>query len=331
MGEAEDFIRLIAEYQLSYGNELQAKVNRLDGIIGSRHWLSVGSYKENLLKSLLRNRMPKKYEVGTGFVMTRRATERVISRQIDILIWDAESHSPLFRDGDFVIVPPEACMAAIEVKSTLTAKTLREALQNLDSLSAFLPEHNAMQKKVLNRSIFAFELGEGLEFPAKIWNGLHAAYSKSTILPLAERLEEWSPHSAWQHRWITSIAILGQGVINVDTWLLNDSSQVVYVASRANPNEDLVDAYGFLEGTLLLELTLGYEKHFADKLRPGFTNLTFANRLTMVSGQCYMPVSQHKIVTVGRFSGTENEEWAGRAYYARKPVSRKKNRLPNAK
>lgn len=43
----------IKELSASSTNELQAAVSRLDKLLGDAHWLSVGTYKEQLLISHL--------------------------------------------------------------------------------------------------------------------------------------------------------------------------------------------------------------------------------------------------------------------------------------
>src|SRR4051812_16353188 len=103
-------------------------MRRLDLLIGDRHWLSVGNYKESLTRSLLSNKIPKRFEVGTGFVLSIQGGERKISRQIDVLVWDSYNFTPIFREGEFVIIPPEACRAAIEVKGNLDHEELASSL-----------------------------------------------------------------------------------------------------------------------------------------------------------------------------------------------------------
>lgn len=318
MAEKEDFARLISAYQLSYGNELQAKVKRLDGIIGDRHWLSVGTYKENLVKGILRDRIPKKYEVGTGFVLTYREGSRVLSRQIDVLIWDCEDHSPLFREGEFVIVPPEACFAAIEVKATLTSASLRESLNNLDSLMNFFPDHHHLRSKVLHRSVFAFSLDGDLTFPDGVFNALRASYARSEYLSIDARTKFSKDPERWQLPWISSVSVLGVGNINCELWNVNDEDHVIHTAYRATA-EDALDAYGFLERRLLMDLILGYQKSYARESRPGLTSLLFANKANPVQDQWYMPVENISITKVGRLSGEENAEWVSKAYVARQP------------
>ncbi|WP_206755122.1 DUF6602 domain-containing protein, partial [Leptolyngbya sp. FACHB-711] len=84
----------------SYNAELLSKVSRLDELIGRDHWLSVGNYKESILRSLISNILPRKYEVSTGFILaSNRKGEILKSRQIDIIIWDSANYAPIFRDG----------------------------------------------------------------------------------------------------------------------------------------------------------------------------------------------------------------------------------------
>ena len=75
-----EFDSILTQYQLSYGNELQAKKKRLDEIIGDSHWLSVGTYKENILRNMLRNRLPARFEIGSGFVLSTHDGKRAISK-----------------------------------------------------------------------------------------------------------------------------------------------------------------------------------------------------------------------------------------------------------
>lgn len=63
---------------------------------------------------MLRRILPPSLLIGRGFVVNREAA----STQVDILITDADRPT-LFRDGDLLIVTPEAVRAVIEVKTEL--------------------------------------------------------------------------------------------------------------------------------------------------------------------------------------------------------------------
>jgi len=318
MVDKDDFSRAIAEYQLTYGHELQARMKRLDGIIGDRHWLTVGTYKENLIKSVLGNRLPRKYEVSTGFVLACKNKKRLISRQIDVLIWDSENHAPIFRDGNFVIVSPEACVAAIEVKSKLTQTELKSSLQNLDSLMQFFPDFRTMENKVLHRSVFAFELDKKLKFPAGVFNAIHSSYKQSDVMEFKERTSFSSINThRWQLPWISTVSILGVGNIDCDLWGLNRKPHVVLTAYQENAGNQALDAYGFLERSVIMDLTLGYDKISIRNERPGMYGVLFANKAEYAPGKWYMPVEAIEITQVGMFKDKENQDWIEKQYKPR--------------
>jgi hypothetical protein len=57
-----------------------------------------------------------------------------VSRQCDVLVYDATRYPVVFRDGDFVIIRPEAVRAVIEVKGSLSKP---QTLKALDSFKDF--------------------------------------------------------------------------------------------------------------------------------------------------------------------------------------------------
>ncbi|KQT70251.1 hypothetical protein ASG51_14465 [Methylobacterium sp. Leaf465] len=110
------------DYLATFADELLIKSRRVDLLI--QHTGTVGSYREEMLRALLRQIVPRKYEVSTGFI-------EHCPRQLDILIWDASGYVPLFREGDVVVVPRSAVRAVIEVKTTLNTTALDEAMHIL--------------------------------------------------------------------------------------------------------------------------------------------------------------------------------------------------------
>lgn len=109
-------------YLVSFSEELLAKSRRIDFLI--QHTGTVGSYREDLLRSAVRSILPEQYQASTGFIAG-------CPRQLDIIIWDALSYGPLFREQDVVVVPREAVRSIIEVKTTLSTGPLDEALELL--------------------------------------------------------------------------------------------------------------------------------------------------------------------------------------------------------
>jgi hypothetical protein len=151
-------------YQLlaSWSDELLSTTERIHHLIGGRHWPTEGNYREALLRRLLRRVLPDRFRVSTGFIY--RWNENP-SRQLDVLIWDAQEHSALLEEGELVILTPDAVAAIIEVKSSLNKKDLRDALALLSPPWLinwrYTPEQSksGRQQQVIDvplRAIFAF-------------------------------------------------------------------------------------------------------------------------------------------------------------------------------
>ena len=127
----------LARFHASKGAAVLATANRVRDLIGDAHWLSDGTYKESLIRNAIRDVVPSSYTVGHGFMVTPSFTDfdrPVVSKQMDILIYDERALAPVFRDGDFAIVISTEVLAAIEVKSRW-ANTGAEYKESLDNLS----------------------------------------------------------------------------------------------------------------------------------------------------------------------------------------------------
>ena len=103
----------------SINGELMSIKDRVRSLIGDANWGEDGRYREAILKNVISRFLPKKYSVGTGFVINKN---KEITKQIDIIIYD-NSSPVLFSEGDFVIVLASTVKAIIEVKSTITSTT----------------------------------------------------------------------------------------------------------------------------------------------------------------------------------------------------------------
>jgi len=100
--------------------------NRVRDLIGNRHWQSDGEHKEAVLRRLLRTHLAETLAIGRGFVCAEQDT----SSQIDVLIVHRDKPT-LFRDGDMLLVTPDAVAAIVEVKTCLDGAGLDEALTKL--------------------------------------------------------------------------------------------------------------------------------------------------------------------------------------------------------
>lgn len=97
----------LIDYHRNTSEELLALTNKVRNLIN--HWGEDGRYKEAVLKNVIKRFLPEKFSIGTGFVIkqTEIRGEHLSSRQIDLIIYD--NASPLlFKEGDFVILTPDA-------------------------------------------------------------------------------------------------------------------------------------------------------------------------------------------------------------------------------
>lgn len=95
-----------------------------------------GALAENLLRELIREFLPQRWAVGTGFIM---AADGGRTNQVDVLVYDQLANSPVYRDGDLVILSPNTVAVAIEVKSNLDAEQVPLAYSNLASVKRVDP------------------------------------------------------------------------------------------------------------------------------------------------------------------------------------------------
>lgn len=124
-------------YYDSFAAEMMGKFQRLSRLIS--HGGSNGSYHEEILRTVLRNFLSKRYSVKTGFIYQDGYH---VSKQIDILVIDENVPAAyIFQEGDFAVVTPKAVIAAIEVKTTLSPAEFDSALRNIASAKQFSEFH----------------------------------------------------------------------------------------------------------------------------------------------------------------------------------------------
>ncbi|GEK16243.1 DUF6602 domain-containing protein [Aliivibrio fischeri] len=244
----------ISSFFSSHSHELKSKMKRLDFLIGRDHWLSVGNYKEELLRSLLKQLLPKKYEVSSGFILSLDNNGNEIkSKQQDIIIWDSNEYAAIFRDGDFVIVPPEACKAVIEIKSTLTSQTLKKAMSASDGIVDFV-RTPYIQNLNIARYIFAYD--SSLSFPKNYFDTIYDFYENDVDgqLSIEQRVEftkeRWPQDKSAKLASIDGIFVLGVGAILREIrGYSDDRVKFIFEALELSSGEE-DHVYTFFEHTL---------------------------------------------------------------------------------
>jgi hypothetical protein len=128
--------------------ELQGLKNRVRHLV--RHWQTDGEWKESVVRSFLRRHLPRTVEVGRGFVVSQRGP----STQVDVLLFDT-TKPVLFRDGDLVVVTPDAVVGAIEVKTGVNRTELAQAIEKLCDVVELVKAQAAAGSRFFG--LFAFE------------------------------------------------------------------------------------------------------------------------------------------------------------------------------
>ncbi len=95
-----------------------------------QHNLEDGKYREYLVKNVLEKIIPSKYSITNGFIID---SDNNISDEMDIIIYD-KNYVPPFFDETYTVVPIESVIAVIQVKTTLNCNTLKDSINNLNSI-----------------------------------------------------------------------------------------------------------------------------------------------------------------------------------------------------
>lgn len=91
----------------------------------------VGGYLERLVREFLENHLPGKCGVTSGYVVNSHAE---VSRQQDVIIYDKLEGANYSGTNEYSVLPIESVYATIEIKATLSKKTLDDALVNSASV-----------------------------------------------------------------------------------------------------------------------------------------------------------------------------------------------------
>lgn len=87
-----------------------------------------GYYRERACKNFLKFILPKKFDVGEGFVINSQNEE---TTQCDLIIYDSENTPVIKSDDSNRFFPCESTLAIGEVKSILNKNTLFDCLEKL--------------------------------------------------------------------------------------------------------------------------------------------------------------------------------------------------------
>lgn len=109
-----------------------------------------GKSRENAVIEFLKKYLPANLGVGTGFVI---AANGEVSRQQDIVIFDAQKCPTLYGSDDTQVFPVEGVYAVIEVKSNLDSLELNDCIEKILSVKnlpkiALFPEQGDIRTTI---------------------------------------------------------------------------------------------------------------------------------------------------------------------------------------
>ena len=118
-----------------------------------------GDLRELLAVELLRAALPPWIKVATRVVILDHKDGQ--SGEVDIVIYDSSSLPPLSFADTPKLIPVDACLYAIEVKTKLKAARVREALEGAEKIAAlqYVPEllEQGVPKSPVRTALFAFD------------------------------------------------------------------------------------------------------------------------------------------------------------------------------
>lgn len=100
-----------------------------------KHALTKGEEREKTVANFFSERLPKRYSVSRGQVVD---VEENWSPQLDAMIFDSSRNFPILSGGN-TLLPAEALLVAIEVKTKLTRDELRSAYVAANELKSLRP------------------------------------------------------------------------------------------------------------------------------------------------------------------------------------------------
>ncbi len=158
------------------------------------HAPTQGTYREGSFGSFLRRYVPRRFEIGTGLAIDTKGRQ---SNQIDIAIFDTWNSPTLLTKKGVHLIPIECLYGVIEVKSTLTAAGLDQAIEHFQNLMRMEREYYDPQhgKRSLPPEVaFAVFAYRGMQL-GKIIDYLAQSYASTPA-----------------NQQIHSVYVLGQGV-----------------------------------------------------------------------------------------------------------------------
>ena len=137
MGSSKETSLLARHYQRRVG-DIRSRLQDIIDAFSAVHEGEKGRNNEQLLADFLREFLPGKYAVGSGFIVDSRGG---ISKQCDLILYDRLFNPELFAFDDMAnFYPVEVVYATIEVKTTINKAQIIDVAQKIRSVKGLAYE-----------------------------------------------------------------------------------------------------------------------------------------------------------------------------------------------
>jgi hypothetical protein len=126
------------DYRALFVSRVAGAIRVARAVTSITHPVVKGTIQEILLRELFRPLAPSDVGIGTGQIVTLDNRQ---SSQQDVLIYDRRILPPALFEGTTGLFPVESVLAAVEVKTKLTAAELREAHKNAAEVNGYTYYH----------------------------------------------------------------------------------------------------------------------------------------------------------------------------------------------
>jgi len=223
-----------------------------------------GSEAEETLKRFLKEKLPQRFDIASGVVV---GADRSISRQCDVIIYDA-MNSPVYRAGPRLrILPRDNVPAVIEVKSKLNKDELRDAAAKIATVKKIKPtpicgaDQPVTFSEIITTSIF------GCVF---------AFDSYTSLETLAENLRDINADEENSDHWIDLVVILDKGCIGYTLQPIFQQEFIGWTGGSVDEDFIIPSLYVHLVQSELGDRTLN---HFFVRL---MSHLTFFRKISAI-------------------------------------------------
>ncbi|OWV91015.1 DUF6602 domain-containing protein [Rhizobium sp. R693] len=109
-----------------------------------KHRGAKGTERETDIRHFLKELLPSRYEVVVGEAVDLFGNK---SPQMDVIIFDRDKNFPFYA-GDYFVIPAEALLVSIEVKSKLTAAEAEKCIKSATDLKDLRPGKQRIVRNV---------------------------------------------------------------------------------------------------------------------------------------------------------------------------------------